>query len=79
MRRRSTNNVLIVEASCVSHKKVSLLSDPDCGAPIRAVGTANIRMASWRMRVVSSRSEFVIVLSIFVDETKYVMMSGGQG
>ena len=40
---------------------VRVLSDPECGTAMHASGTASSRVASWRTRVASSRSEFVIV------------------
>ena len=46
MQRRSATIRFIVEASHVLHKMVVVLSDPDRGAAMRAVGTADRRAAS---------------------------------
>ena len=58
---------------------VGVLSDPERGAASLASGTAASRVASWRKSAVSSRSKFVIVPSLFVEETRSAMMSAGQG
>ena len=46
---------------------------------MRDVGTASRRVASWIMRASSLMSEFVIVPSILVNETKSAMISSGKG
>ena len=79
MRRRSATTGLVAEASCVLHKMVVVLSGLECGAAMRAVGTSIRRVASWRMRATSSRSDFVIVPLRLFDETKSAMMSSSQG
>ena len=61
MRRRSATTGLIVKASSVLHKTVGMLSDTERGAAMQNVGTASSRVALCRMRVLSSRLEFVIV------------------
>ena len=79
MQRRSATIRFIVEASHVLHKMVGVLSGLERGTAMRAVGTSIRRVASWRMRATSLRSEFVIVPLIFFDETKSEMMSSDQG
>ena len=78
-RRRSATSGFIVEASFVLQEIVGVLSYPEQGAANLASGTALSRVASWRTRAESSRSELVIVPSLFVDETRLAMMSAGQG
>ena len=58
---------------------VGVFSDPERGAARLASGTAMIRVASWRTSAASSRSELVIVPSLFVEEMRSEMMSTGQG
>ena len=58
---------------------VGVFSDPERGAARLASGTAMIRVASWRTSAASSRSELVIVPSLFAEETKSAMMYAGQG
>ena len=79
MQGRYANTGLIVEASCMLHKMVGVLSDLDRGAAMRASGTVTRRVDSWRTRVASSRLELVIWPSRLVSKTKSAMMSGGQG
>ena len=69
----------MVDASLVLQKTVGMISDPDPGAAIVAFGHVSIRVASWRMWVESSRSEFVRVPSGFLSDISAQMMSGGQG
>ena len=57
---------------------VGVLSNPEQGAAILASSTAAIRVALWRTSAASSRSELVIVSSLFVEETRSAMMSAGQ-
>ena len=54
-----------------------MLSDPEREAASLASGTAASRVASWRTRAASFRSELVIIPSLFVDKTKTEMMSSG--
>ena len=58
---------------------VGMLSDPDRGAAIVATGHVSRRVASWRTKSASLRSEFVGVPSVFLSEISALMMSGGQG
>ena len=67
MQRWSVTTRLVVEASCMLHDTVGVLSDLDRGAAMRAVGTDTMNVASQRTRAVSSRSELAILPSIFVD------------
>ena len=60
------------------HGKVGVLFDPERGTVMRTVGTATRRVALRRTGAASSRSELAILPSIFVDETKSEMMSGGN-
>ena len=70
---------IYVEASFVLQETVGVLSDPERGAASLASGTAASRVALWRTNLARSKSEFVIVPSLFVNETRLAMMSGGQG
>ena len=56
-----------------------MLSKPEQGANSLASGTAVSRVTSWRTGATSSRSELVIALYLFVEETSLAMMSAGQG
>ena len=76
---RSATTGFIVEASFVLQETVGVLSDPERGAASLASGTAAIRVASWRTSATSSKSEFVIVPSLFVEETRSAVMPAGQG
>ena len=77
MQRRSATPGLIFEALRVLHDTVGVLSDPERGAAMRAAGTAARRVALWRMRAVSSRSEFKTVSLRFVGKNSSEMMCGG--
>ena len=79
MQRRSAITGLVVEASRVIHEMVSVLSKPECGEAMRAVETAARMVALWRTRAVISRLDFVGKTLVFVDETNYVIIYGGQG
>ena len=79
MQRRSEITGLVVEDLRVLHKTVGMLSDPERGADMRAVGTDARRVTSWRTRTASLRLKFVIVPSIYFDEIKSAMMSSSQG
>ena len=46
---------------------VGVLSNPERGAASLPSGTAASRVASWRTSTASSRSELVIVPSLFVE------------
>ena len=45
MKRRSSTTGLNVEASYVINNTMDMLSNPDCGTDMRAVGTYNRRVA----------------------------------
>ena len=60
-------------------EKVGVLSEPEHGAAMRALGTASRRVVSCKTRAESSRSELAIVPRGLVENTKYAIMSGGQG
>ena len=79
MRREYKNNRLMVNASLMLQETVGVLSDPDRGAVIVASGHVSSRVASWRTRAASLRSEFVRVPSVFLSKISALMMSGGQG
>ena len=79
MWRRSATTGLIMEASCVLQETVGVLSEPERGAAILALGTASRREASCKKRAARSRTELVIVPWGLVEETKLATMSGGQG
>ena len=79
MWRSSATTALIAEALLVLNDMVGVLSDLDRGAAKPAVGTYYKRVASWRTMAASLRSEIVIFPSRFFDETKYSMISSGQG
>ena len=55
MRRRSATTRLIMKASHMLQETVGVLSEPERGAAMRALGTALRRVASCKMRAVSSR------------------------
>ena len=79
MWRRYATTRLIMETSCMLQETVRVLSEPDCGTAMLALGTASRRVASCKMRAASSRSEFVIVPWGLVEDTKLATMYGGQG
>ena len=56
---------------------VGVLSDPESRAAILALETASRRVASYKTRAVSSRSELVIVPWGLVKDTKLATISGG--
>ena len=70
MRRRSATTGLIMEASCVLQEKVGVLSEPEHGDAMLALGTASRRVASYKTRAASLISEFVIVPWGFGRESK---------
>ena len=57
----SATTGLIVESLRMLHKTVSVLSNPQCGTAMRAAGTSSMRVASWRTKAASSRSEFASI------------------
>ena len=71
--------VFIVEASFMLQETVGVLSYPERGAVSLDYGTAASRVALWKTSAASSRSELVIVPSLFVEERRLEMMSAGQG
>ena len=77
MRRRSTTTRLMVGASLVLQETLGVLSDTDQGTDIGASGHISSRVASWKTRATSSRSEFVRVPSGFLSEISALMMPGG--
>ena len=79
MRRRSTTTGLIIDASLVLQEMVEVLSDPERGAAMCASGTAARVVASCRTSAANSRSELVIVSSVFFEETRLVIISSGRG
>ena len=79
MRRRSETTGFMADASLVLQETVGVLSDPDRGAAIVAYGHVSSRVASWRTRAASSRSEVVRVPSGFLSKISTLMISGGQG
>ena len=79
MWRRSATTRLIVDASRMLHEMVGMLYEPEHGAAMRTDGTDAGRVASWRMRTATSRTEFVRFPSSLVVDTKSSMASSGQG
>ena len=79
MRKRSATTKLVVDASLVLQETVGVLSDPNQGAAIVDSGHVSSRVASWRTRAASLRSEFLRVPSGFLSNISALMMSGGQG
>ena len=71
--------IFIVEASFMLQETVGVLSYPEQGAASLASGTAASRVALWKTSAASSRSELVIVPSLFTEERRSEMMSAGQG
>ena len=79
MQRSYATTRLIVEDSSVLQETVGVLSYHEQGAASLASVTSTSGVASLRASVESSRSNFLIVLSLFVDEMMLAMMSTGQG
>ena len=79
MQRRSATTRLMTDASRVLQETVGVVSDPEWSATIFASGHKSRRVASWRTRAESLRSEFVRVTSGFLSNISAVMVSGGQG
>ena len=61
MRRSSATTRLIVEVLRMLQETVGVLSDLERGAAMHASGAAVRRVALWKTRLESSRSQFVIV------------------
>ena len=61
MWRRYTTTGLIVQAPHMLQETVGMLSEPEHDAAMRSLGTDSRRVASYKMRAESSRSELVIV------------------
>ena len=76
MRRRPETTGLVVDASLVLQETVGMLSDPDQGVDIFFSGHISSRVASWRTRAASSRSEFVRVPSGFLSEISALILCG---
>ena len=55
-----------------------MISDLERGAAMRTYGTAARSVALCRTSASNSRSELVIVPSLFVEETRLEIMSSGQ-
>ena len=70
---------LIVKDSHVIHETADVLSDPERGPAMRAAGPAAGRVALWRTRPESLRSEFVRVPLMFIEKNNSAMMSSEQG
>ena len=79
MRRRSATTGLIMEASRMLQEKLGVLSEPECGAAMQALGDPSRRVASYKTRAARSRSDLVIVPWRLVKDTKLLIMSGGKG
>ena len=79
MRRRSATTGLIIDALLVLQETVGVLSEPECGAAMRSLGTTSRGVASCRTSLASLRSELVIVLCGLVDDTNSEVKSAGQG
>ena len=79
MQRMSATTKLIIKDLHVLQEMVRVLSEPERGAAIQALGTASRRVASCRTRAAVLRSELVIVSCGLVDETNYEVTSSGQG
>ena len=79
MRRKSATIGLIIEASHMLKETVGVLSEPERGAAMQALGTASRRVASCITRATRLRSELVIVPLGLVDETNSSVTSYGQG
>ena len=62
MGRRSAATRLTIEALRVLQETVGVLSEPEHGEAMQALGTALRRVASCRTGAASSRYEFMIVL-----------------
>ena len=60
-------------------EKVGLLSEPERGDAMLALGTASKTVASYKTRAASSISEFVIVPWGLVENPKLETMSGVHG
>ena len=76
MQRRYATTGLIIEASHKLQERVGMLSKPERGAAMRALGTATSRMASCRMKAVRFRSELVIVTLGLAYDTNSAVTSG---
>ena len=79
VRRRSATTGLITEALRVLQKTVGVLSEPERGAAMQALGIASRRVASCRTRAASLRFELVIAPCGLVDGTNFEVMSSVQG
>ena len=79
MRRRCATTELVFEALRMLQEAVGVLSEPECGASMLALGNALGRVAYCITRAASSRSELVILPYGLVDETNSEVTSAGQG
>ena len=76
---RSTTTGLTIKALHVLQETVGVLSEPERGAAMQALGTASRRVASCITRATRLRSELVIVPLGLVDETNSAVTFSGQG
>ena len=74
-----TTTGLMVEASHVIQKMMGVLSDPEWGSAMLNLGSYASRVALWRMRTESSRSELVSVPTGLVSKTKESVLSDVKG
>ena len=79
MWRRFITTRLIVDTSYVLHETTGVLSDPVCGAAMFMSGHTSRRIALWRTRAMSLRSELVNPPPELMSETNIAMMYGGKG
>ena len=79
MWRRSVTTGAIIKASRVLKETFDVLSEPERGAVMKALGTASRMVASCKKRTTELRSELVIVPLGLVDETNSSVTSYGQG
>ena len=70
----STTTRLVVVASRVIHDMVVVLSEPEQGSAMLALGTSTIRVVLWRTREVNSRYELVIAPPGLVSNTKELVV-----
>ena len=76
--RRSATTGLMVEASRKVHVTIGLLFLPDVGVRYSGEALIELKTASWRTSTANSRSELVMVPSVFVKLTSFWTMSAGH-
>ena len=74
----STTTRLMVVASRVIHDMVVVLSEPEQGSAMLALGTSAIRVVLWSTREVNSRYELVITPPRLVSNTKELVVSDSR-